>query len=242
MDLFDKKAFVNENLHLLPEAERNSFDFNFACVYTKNSVGMESGNTSDLSDVVSVVRGVPNSKINDNQKRDLYNHYAAFYKMQEDLRQSSGVLTEDIIKDIHTLVVRGVMPGGLYRNVNISINGSRHIPCDYVKLYDKMHTYIDTVQSIPDSIDKCIYAHLQFAKIHPFLDGNGRVSRLILNYILMSEGYLPISIPAKRRNEYFATLEIYKLEKNVEPFKKLLLELMNLEYDRLIELIEPYLL
>lgn len=242
MDLLQKKAFVDENIHLLPESELNSFNFNFACVYTKNSVGMESGNTQNLADVVGVIRGVSNNRFDEDLKRSLYSHYSAFYKMQEDLKASDGILSEDVIKDLHTLIVNGSMPGGLYRNVNIMVNGSKHIPCSPEKIYSKMQIYIETANSILDPIDKACYVHLRFAKIHPFLDGNGRVSRLILNYSLMNDGFLPISIPAKRRMEYFDTLEEYKINGNVEPFKNFMLELLNKEYDRLIELIEPYLL
>ena len=49
--------------------------------------------------------------------------------------------------------------------------------------------------------------------------------------MLISEGYLPISIPAKRRNEYFATLELFKVEKTSVPFTNLLTDLLNKEYE-----------
>lgn len=240
MNLNEKKAYVEQNLKFLPESEKKAFDFNFLCVLTKNSVGMESGITTQLEDVVAVVKGRP-AKVDEVLKRDLYNHYNGYLKMLDYIKQHpDGQINEEIIKDIHSSIVKGVIEGGLYRNVNISIKGSNYVPCDPIKVYHRMDKYIDQLNSMENGIDKIVYAHLQLAKIHPFLDGNGRLCRLILNYMLISEGYLPISIPAKRRLEYFDTLEAFKVEKTPEPFKNFLIELLNKEYDRLIDLIEPF--
>jgi Fic family protein len=202
---------------------------------------MESGNTAQLEDVVAVVKGHP-SKLDEGLKREIYNHYAAYLKMLEYLKQHpEGYLDEEIIKDIHEVLVKGIIEeGGVYRNVNISIKGSKYVPCDPIKVYHRMDKYVVQLNEMPNDLDKVIYAHLQLSKIHPFLDGNGRLCRLILNYMLISEGYLPISIPAKRRKEYFATLEAFKVDKTSVPFANLLNDLLNKEYDRLIELIEPH--
>ena len=155
--------------------------------------------------------------------------------------EENKVLTEDFFKDVHERVVSGIIQGGLYRNVDISIKGSHHTPCSYIKVYDRMNKFFYDINNYQGTdIERAAYAHLQIAKVHPFLDGNGRLCRLILNYMLISEGYLPISIPAKRRNEYFATLELFKVEKTNVPFTNLLNDLLNKEYDRLIELIEPH--
>lgn len=240
MNLIEKKAYVEENLKYLPKSEKEAFDFNFVCVYTKNSVGMESGITTKLEEVVSVIRG-RNNTLTEELKRDIYNHYSAYLKMVNHLQEHpEGNLTEEDIKDIHEAIVNGVIEGGLYRNVNISVKGSKYVPCDHIKVYKRMNDYFNQLNDMDESLDKIAYSHLQLAKIHPFLDGNGRLCRLVLNYNLMLNGYLPISFPAKRREEYFDTLEAFKVERTSEPFKALLEDLLNKEYDRLIELIEPY--
>lgn len=151
-------------------------------------------------------------------------------------------LTEDFLKDLHARLVDGLVDGGgLYRNVNIKINGSQHTPCDYIKVYDRMKKYIyDVNNSDKGELETVAYAHLQLAKIHPFLDGNGRLARLILDFFLIKYGYLPISIPAKRRLEYFDLLEEFKVNKTQVPFEKFLEELVNREYDRMIEVIDKY--
>ena len=222
MNIQEKKNYVKENVHFIPEEERQSFAFNFACVLTKNSVGMESGKMATLEEVVSIVRGY-NVRLDENSSE-------------------TKELTEDFLKDLHARLVDGLVDGGgLYRNVNIKINGSQHTPCDYIKVYDRMKKYIyDVNNSDKGELETVAYAHLQLAKIHPFLDGNGRLARLILDFFLIKYGYLPISIPAKRRLEYFDLLEEFKVNKTQVPFEKFLEELVNREYDRMIEVIDKY--
>ena len=62
------------------------------------------------------------------------------------------------------------------------------------------------------------YLHLQLAKIHPFLDGNGRLARLVLNYELMKNGFMPVIITSDERDKYFSALESFKVDKDIKPF------------------------
>lgn len=240
MNLQEKKRFVSENLHLVPEEERKLFDFNLACVLTRNSVGMENGKRASLEEVVSIVRGY-NVKVEETLKRNVFNHFRAYDALLKYANENT-VLTEEFLKDLHAQLVDGVIEsGGLYRNVNIKINGSMHTPCDYVKVYDRMKKYFyDVNNSETNDFETIAYAHLQLAKIHPFLDGNGRLARLVLNFFLIKYGYVPISIPSKRRLEYFDMLEEFKVNKNPVPFENFLKELLEREYDRIIVMIERY--
>ncbi len=242
MNLEEKRKYVLENIHFVPDEEKRLFDFNFACVLTRNSVGMESGKRASLEEVVSIIHG-HNVKIDETLKRSVYNHYCAYNQMLTFLKENDEKeLTEGFLKDLHATLTNGILEtGGLYRNVNIKINGSMHIPCDYIKVYDRMKKYFyDVNNTDKDDIAAIAYAHLQLAKIHPFLDGNGRLARLILDFFLIKYGYVPISIPAKRRLEYFELLEEFKVNKNQVPFEEFIKELLNKEYDRIIEMIDRY--
>lgn len=242
MNLEEKRKYVLENIQLVPAEEKKLFDFNFACVFTRNSVGMERGKRASLEEVVSIVHG-HNVLLDETLKRNVYNHYKAYNMMLDYLKNNPNQeLTEDFLKDLHAELTNGVLEsGGLYRNVNIKISGSNHIPCDYIKVYDRMKKYFfDVNNNDKTAIENAAYAHLQLAKIHPFLDGNGRLARLILDYFLIKDGYVPISIPSKRRLEYFELLEEFKVNKNPVPFENFITELLNKEYDRLIELIDRY--
>lgn len=137
-------------------------------------------------------------------------------------------LTEDELKDLHQTLMDGFnIPGGLYRNVDISVKGSNHTPPSYIKVYDRMEKYFNYIAEGPkeDVLEYISYCHLQLAKIHPFLDGNGRLARLVLNYELMSNGFAPVIITADERDKYHHALEQFKVEKEINPFKDYLKEL-----------------
>lgn len=137
-------------------------------------------------------------------------------------------LTEDELKDLHQILMDGFnIPGGLYRNVDISVKGSNHTPPSYIKVYDRMEKYFNYIAEGPkeDVLEYISYCHLQLAKIHPFLDGNGRLARLVLNYELMSNGFAPVIITADERDKYHHALEQFKVEKEINPFKDYLKEL-----------------
>lgn len=128
---------------------------------------------------------------------------------------------ENKLKDLHELIMADLAVGGLYRNVDISIKGSNHTPPSYIKVYDRMKKYFDTMNADSDNLDeKLAFAHLQLMKIHPFLDGNGRCARIVLNYYLIKNGRKPVIIPLERKEEYFNALEEFKVNKDIQVFVK----------------------
>ena len=81
------------------------------------------------------------------------------------------------------------------------------------------------------------WTHAEFVRIHPFIDGNGRTSRLIMNYQLMINGFLPVSIAKESRLEYYNALEEYAVNGNLEPFSELIGTLEEEQLDIYIKLI-----
>ena len=88
-----------------------------------------------------------------------------------------------------------------------------------------------------NSIELAAWAHAEFVRIHPFIDGNGRTSRLIMNYQLMINGFLPISIAKESGLEYYNALEEYAVKGNLEPFAELVAKLEE-QLDTYIQLIK----
>lgn len=118
--------------------------------------------------------------------------------------QSREPLTEDLIRDLHRLTVQGILPeeAGRYRTVPVFIRGSRQVPPHPLRVFDQMATFIEQVARRPDTVHPIVFAvqaHIRFAAIHPFVDGNGRVSRLLVNGCLLRDGYPPASYPATSR-------------------------------------------
>ena len=87
-------------------------------------------------------------------------------------------------------------------------------------------------------IELAAWTHAEFVKIHPYPDGNGRTSRLIMNYQLMANGFAPISIDKKNRLDYFNALEAYAVEGNIGPFAEMIAGLEEVQLDRYLAMIE----
>ena len=183
-------------------------------------------NDLKIEDVKNVLAG-QYVGVNSEKVRRITNQKNAFLRIVK-MAEEGIALTEDELKDLHQILMEGFnIPGGLYRNVDISVKGSNHTPPSYVKVYDRMEKYINFIAEGPkdDVLEYISYCHLQLAKIHPFLDGNGRLARLVLNYELMSNGFAPVIITADERDKYHNALEKFKVEKEIIPFKDYLKEL-----------------
>ena len=141
------------------------------------------------------------------------------------LLENGEEFTENTLKDLHETIMEGFGNGGLYRNVDISIKGSNHTPPSYIKVYDRMKKYFDTLsQEATDIYEQIAFSHLQLAKVHPFLDGNGRCARIVLNYHLLKNGLKPVIIDKNKKEEYFNYLEEFKVNKDITPFVNFLKE------------------
>jgi Fic family protein len=158
-------------------------------------------------------------EVKKNGLKALEDDFINVYRKEECLEDLHVELTEDALKDLHQILMNDVNRGGLYRNVDISIKGSNHTPPSHIKVYDRMKKYFDTInQDGVELYEQIAFSHLQLAKIHPFLDGNGRCARLVLNYNLLKNGLKPIIIEANKKDEYFNYLEEFKVNKDILPF------------------------
>lgn len=191
-----------------------SDDFVIELIY--NSLGFEHNYVS-LKDVQDVLAG-KQEDVEEKKISLIVNHYNAF-EFILNLVRTGKAFDENTLKDLHEVLMGTEAQGGLYRNVDISIRGSNHTPPGHIKVYDRMKKYFLTLENYEgDLLEKIAYSHLQLAKIHPFLDGNGRCARLVLNYFLLVSGYKPIIIYIDESETYFNTLEEFKVNKNIQPF------------------------
>ncbi|MDY0278023.1 MAG: Fic family protein [Acholeplasma sp.] len=210
----------------------------FVVTYTYDAISTEGKNKIPFEGVKSLIANGKIGNYSEREQKEVLNHVACFEKIVK-LSESKKDITEEQLKDLHELLMRDILIGGVYRNVNIQILGATHQPPDYVKVYDRMKKLFDVVATSElDDLDKGIYIHAQIAKIHPFLDGNGRLARLTLNYYLIKAGYIPITIPLDLRDEYFKNIEIFKVEKNIKPLTDFIKDLINKRYELLIDELE----
>ena len=238
MNLQEKINYVKENINYVPLLEREKYREKFIYGFIKNSSCIEGDNIT-LAQVMQVVNG-KNSTTESNIQRSVYNNYQA-YLMIEERALNKEALTEEFFKDVHECLMKELSVGGLYRNVDIKIKGSNYTPCTYLKVYDRMGKFFYDINNFTGSdLDLVAYTHLQISKIHPFLDGNGRMARLAMNYQLMKLGMLPILFSTKERERYFDALEDFKVNKTDQLFKEFLIDHLNKEYDRFIEYINLF--
>ncbi|MBU1941838.1 MAG: Fic family protein [Candidatus Thermoplasmatota archaeon] len=118
-------------------------------------------------------------------------------------------VSPDNIQEIHEIVTKGILrESGKYRTENVRITGSKTTPPSYTKIVKLMEEYISNIKELKlHPIKKAAFIHHELVRIHPFHDGNGRVSRLITNLYLMKEGYPPIILKKEDRRKYYRVLQ-----------------------------------
>lgn len=206
-------AFDLSGMH--SEASKKiTIDFLIDFIY--NSISFETSVVSK-EEVTRIINGdLANLEKN---KITIVNNNLNGFMFMVNLLEKKEAFTENILKDLHEIIMKDLGVGGLYRNVDISVMGSNHTPPSHIKVYDRMKKYFDTINSPTDNLEEQIaFSHLQLMKIHPFLDGNGRCARIVLNYELLKNNFNPIVLDYSKKEEYFTCLEEFKVNKNIRPF------------------------
>ena len=152
------------------------------------------------------------------------NHYEAIGFII-DLARSREPISERLVKEIHALVLRGIDKenAGTYRSVNVKISGSRHLPPDALHIPELMSEYIDWYNTNHETMHPVLLSanmHEKLVTIHPFIDGNGRTSRLLMNLILLQNGYTIANIAGSNDNRlrYYNALDKCQAEHSCEDF------------------------
>lgn len=218
----------------IPEITLRSYEQAFEIEYTHNSTAIEGNTLSLIETKVLLEDGI---SIGGKNLREIYeavNHQKA-YRYVKDCIARRQLLDEKIVKDIHALLMENIFTGGIYRNVDVYISGAQHTPPSPNEMYRQIKNfYGDLTWKVKElnPIEYAAWTHAEFVKIHSFPDGNGRTSRLIMNYQLLSAGFLPISIAKENRLVYFNALEAYAVEGNLAPFAEMIAELEEQQLDR----------
>lgn len=178
--------------------------------WTYNSNAIE-GNTLTISETKVVLEGMTIGGKTMREHLEVINHRDAIDFLEE-IVQKHERLTEWTIKSIHRLVLKGIQDdnAGVYRKENVLIGGASHRSTDHVMLQELMEQFVSKVEnewSTIHPVERAAKLHAEFVKIHPFVDGNGRTSRLLMNYELMKDGFPPAVIKAIDRAQYYDALD-----------------------------------
>ncbi|MEG0771640.1 MAG: Fic family protein [Clostridia bacterium] len=220
------KVQLNKYRDKLPRKALESFEKSFDIEYTHNSTAIE-GNTLTLIETKTILED--NISIGGKDLREIYevvNHNKAFAYLKSCISEGKP-FSETITKNIYAILMENIFTGGIYRNCEVRITGAKHKPPTPNEMYVRIKNFFATLSehSNKSPIELAAYTHAEFVKIHPFVDGNGRTSRLIMNYQLMINGFLPVSIAKENRQTYFETLEEYAANGNLTPFVEMIAEL-----------------
>lgn len=115
-----------------------------------------------------------------------------------------------------------------YRNQSVYIRKSMHVPPHYEAVRDLMPAFFTLLKDEREVAVRAVLGHFFFVYIHPYVDGNGRMGRFLMNVMLASGGYPWTVIPLETRNDYMAALEEASVRRNIEPFSKFIAELVQI--------------
>lgn len=220
----------------LPKDTLRSLEEGVNLEWTYNSNGIE-GNTLTLRETQVVLEGITVGGKSIKEHLEAINHEKAILYLN-DLVKKNNPITEWNIKSIHGLVLKDIDDenAGRYRRENVTIKGATHIPPDYLKVPELMAKLVLSYESWNDfhPIIQATLLHGELVKIHPFVDGNGRTSRLLMNLDLMNHGYNPVIIKKEDRLEYYEALDKAHTTRNYTDFIKLITRLE-------IEMLKKYL-
>lgn len=198
--------------------------------YTFESNRIE-GNTLTLRETDLVVnKGLTVAGKSMQEHLEAINHMDAIEYVKQ-LVQKNSVFTERELLTIHNLVLRGIDPknAGKYRGVQVMISGSNHLPPQPFLVQKLMEDYFIWYANNKNRLHPVVLAaemHERLVTIHPFVDGNGRTSRLIMNLILLQHGYVIANIKGDNssRMNYYEALEVVQTGGSNEKFVQLIAE------------------
>ncbi len=231
----DNKLKILESKKPFSKATLNSLHEKVILDWIYNSNAIE-GNTLTLKETKVVMEGITVGGKALREHFEVINHKEAISYV-EGIVKNREKLTEWQIKNIHSLILKNIdfQNAGKYRNENVIISGAEHVPPSFLNLDEEMRNLILWYnEDTSHPIEKATKLHSIFVKIHPFIDGNGRTARLLLNFELMKHGYLPVVIKNENRLEYYKALDKSHITGDYSDFIDIV---ANLE----IEMIDLYL-
>lgn len=217
----DEKKFKLHHLRPFTQGELERLNEQFITEYTYNSNAIE-GNTLTLRETDLVLRGLTIDKKPLAHHLEAIGHKEAFDYVVS-LVQKNEPLSESIIKNIHYLVLADKKEDrGIYRKIPVTISGAAHTPVQPYLIQPKLgNLLIDYQNNTSHIVTKLARLHIEFEAIHPFIDGNGRTGRLLVNLELMKAGFPPINIKFADRLAYYKAFDEYHVRHNLGAMEKL---------------------
>ena len=229
--ILEEKLDTLKTRRSLTEGELERLNEEFVTEYTYNSNAIE-GNTLTLRETDMVLRGLTVERKSLKEHLEVIGHKEAFDYIRQ-LISENAEISEKVIKDIHYLVLADKKEDrGRYRRVPVRIMGAAHEPVQPYLIVPKMEELLEQYKnSEEDIVAKLARFHIEFEGIHPFIDGNGRTGRLLVNLELMKAGYPPIDIKFTDRLKYYEAFDEYHVKHNVSAMADMFARYLNKSLD-----------
>lgn len=238
LTIIDNKKKELDSKRPLTQGEIERLTEEFIVEYTYNSNAIE-GNTLTLRETDMVLRGLTIDKKPLKDHMEAVGHKEAF-DFVRDLVKDNVPISESIIKQIHYLVLADKKEDrGVYRRVPVRIMGAKHEPVQPYLIQPQMEQLLEKYRNSTEHIiPKLARFHIKFEGIHPFIDGNGRTGRLLVNLELMKAGYPPIDIKFTDRIAYYNAFDEYHGKHNLGAMEKLFAGYLKEQLDGYLRMLQ----
>ncbi|MDY6063087.1 MAG: Fic family protein [Erysipelotrichaceae bacterium] len=236
--IIEDKLEVFRKRRPLTEGELERLNEEFLIEYTYNSNAIE-GNTLTLRETDMVLRGLTINRKSLKEHLEVIGHKEAFDYIEQLVSENTPI-SEKVIKDIHYLVLADKKEDrGIYRRVPVRIMGAAHQPVQPYLIIPKMKELLEQYKnSKEDIVTKLARFHIEFEGIHPFIDGNGRTGRLLVNLELMKAGYPPIDIKFIDHLKYYEAFDEYYLKHNISAMADMFARYLNRRLDLYLPILD----
>ena len=240
LDLITEKKEKMASLRPLTAGEVERLREEFMVEFTYNSNAIE-GNTLTLKETALALEGMTIDQKPLKDHLEAVGHRDAFLYVQ-DVAQNNTPLSETVIKNIHSLVLMNRPDDkGVYRRIPVRIMGAYTEPVQPYMIEPKMSELISKNEGREQSmhiIERIARFHLEFEGIHPFIDGNGRTGRLLMNLDLIRNGFPPINVKFTDRKRYYDAFDAYYKEDDAMPMIELIAEYVDARFEDYFKVLE----
>jgi len=236
----EKKQRLNSLMPFPVELVANLQEwFKIELTYTSNAI---EGNTLSRAETALVVeKGIAVDGKTLQEHLEAVNHAQAFEWVIQKINSKKWHITEATILDLHQLILQKIVDNqaGRYRTVPVRIAGSTVIMPNALKVPELMKGFVSWLHNNTNHpVVLAVDVHFKLVSIHPFVDGNGRAARLLMNMILMQAGYPPAIIRKEDRKRYIDSIEKAQLGGSLSEYYSLMYEAIDRSLDMYIHALQ----
>ena len=240
-DIEAKKARLSKMRPLTAgEVERLREEFMIEFTYNSNAI---EGNTLTLKETAMALEGMTIDQKPLKDHLEAVGHRDAFLYVQ-DIATKDMPISESVIKNIHSLVlINRPEDKGVYRRIPVRIMGAYTEPLQPYMVQPAMEGLLIEDKKRAKTmniIERIARFHLEFEGVHPFIDGNGRTGRLIMNLDLIRNGYPPINVKFTDRKRYYEAFDAYYRDNDASKMTALIAEYVSERLDEYLVILENY--